>query len=73
MSHDENAMVAAHKAGQQMARDEMAGVNSFAQVTAIQAATAKYKTVDERISFVSGYFGAKRRAAAMTGEPNEPR
>jgi hypothetical protein len=61
MPHDTDAMVAAHKAGRQLYIDQ-AGETSTAQVTAIQIATAAFATVDERVAFVSGYFGEKRRS-----------
>jgi hypothetical protein len=55
-------MVAAHKAGQQLYIDEAEGTSAIQQLTAMQIATATYSTIDERVAFVSGYFGEKRRS-----------
>jgi len=62
MPHDTDAMVAAHKAGQQLYR-EAGEKDSASQLSVMQLATAAFATVDERIAFVSGYFGEKRRRA----------
>jgi hypothetical protein len=61
---DEKAMVAAHKSGQQLYCNE-ASPNTTITVT--QLAIVTYQTADERIAFISGYFGAKKRAAMKGG------
>jgi len=64
MAIDVDAMVVAHKAGRQLYWNE-AGKNISPVLSVLQLATATYKTVDERIAFVSGYFQEKKRASGV--------
>jgi hypothetical protein len=60
MSHDQNRMVIAHKAGREYALNGFDATLSAAQ----NKARHDYATEDERMSFVAGYLGELRR---MTG------
>jgi hypothetical protein len=56
MTHDEDAMVRAHKAGCEYASELDASLRA-----AQNKAKHAYATEDERMSFVAGYLGALRR------------